>query len=416
MNKEKTIFLITLISAIIILIIAASISVVLEQKKADKELTLNRSIFNKRGSGYSAWYKIAKDSGVQINVWKNSFKKLKDLKDENATMIIASPEQYDPTRYEYLFSETDTDELLNWVRLGNTLIYIDDFSRSVARNFIKKIDLSHSNTIDEDSHFENQFNQYEEEKTIYDTEHDLISFLSEEISSTSKARLKDKYIEPLISDEEGLVLGKRQYGKGAIYILTLPDIIDNSSLYEEEDNYQFFTNLVLAESGTVYINEYVHGFVKNEGLMTYYGKTLLNPISKQILLFLVILIWSVSRRFGKVIPVKDPDRRTNLEYVEAMGNLYLLSGLTGTALRPIYNQFRLKLCKELRADVKISDEDLANLIKEHFSNVQATELINLINEAKYTIQSNKISKDDMVEMCQKLNKYRLKGSKYAKRS
>ncbi|MEW5821578.1 MAG: DUF4350 domain-containing protein [Cyanobacteriota bacterium] len=436
MNKEKTLFWITIISALIVLIIAASLSVFISKEKNDIELKLNRSIFNKKPSGMAAWHKVLSDSGVDVALWRNSFHGLTSIEKEKATMVIISPEF--AANNTYVFTQKDIENILNWVRVGNTLIFVDDFNRTSSRDFLSKLNLQLADKFDKEDKakdmdkdkdkekdlkdlgtYFDEISQdlYTDEKTLYDiSEIDEFNYKVNTISSTSTVRLKDKFIQPIIEDDEGIILGKRDYGKGKVYVLTIPDLMDNSTLYEEEDNYQFFTNLVLVDHKKIYINEYVHGFVKSENLMSYYSETLLNPLSKQFLLLMIILLWSVSRRFGKPRPLYDDDRKTNIIYVNAMGNLYNLAGLTGTALTPIYNQFKIALCKELRIDINTTPQELFRVIRNTYSNTQSEDLVSIINECEIAMHSNEISKEDMVNLCKRLNKYRLKGSRYAKRS
>lgn len=435
MNKGKTIFYITLISALLVLVIVSVLSVMISKAEDDFELRLDRSIHNVKPSGYAAWHSVATNSNIDLKLWKGSFRSLNNFKDPKATMVMVSPEFATGTKL--IFTPSDIDNLLNWVRAGHTLVYVDDFSRRSSKNFLSRLSLKLQPLSEEkedekdkeimddpdlpgylDKYYLNEQKLlYSKEKQIFDvSDTDIANFNAETISSTSKVRLKDKYIDSIVEDENGLILGKRRYGKGKIYILTLPDMVDNSYLYENEDNYQFFTNLILAEGDNIYINEYVHGFMNKDNAMSYYNNTLLNPIFNQILLFMIILIWSVSRRFGKVRPVHDPERTTNIEYVEAMGNLYAKAGLTGTALLPVYNQFRQALCKQLNLDIKVNNDDFFIAINKSFSNVQSKELISLILNVQKIMKEDKISKDEMLDYCKQLNDYRIKGTKYAKRS
>lgn len=433
MNKGKTIFYITVISALLILVIVSIISVVVSKADDRFEIRLDRSIYNIKPSGYAAWQKVAANSNIDLKLWKGSFRSLQNSKESNATMLIVSPEFATGTKL--VFTPSDIDNLLNWVRKGNTLLFVDDFNRRSSKNFLSKLSIrlepllededkadekeddSENTVFGENYSLKDHKMLYSKEKKLFDVSGiPILDFKADTISSTSKVRLKDKYIDPLISDENGLVLGKRRYGKGKIYILTLPDLVDNSYLYEDEDNYQFFTNLLLAEGNNIFINEYVHGFMNRDNAMSYYKNTLLSPIFNQILFFMVILIWSVSRRFGRIRPIVEPERTTNIEYVEAIGNLYKKAGLTGTALAPVYNQFRQHLCKHLNIDIKVNNDDLFAAINKSFSNVQSKELISLILNVQAVMKDNTISKDVMLNYCQKLNEYRNKGIKYAERS
>lgn len=422
MNKEKTIFLISVVSALIILIIATIVNIVMSKNQDDFEYFTNRSIYNYKPSGYAAWYKVDTESKLKIKVWKNDFNGLININNPPATMIMVSPEFIASNRY--VFTTIDQDNLLNWVRMGNTLVLVDDFRKKSSKRFLEKLNIQLATVVEEN--YENDFNEedfkkdektYSKQKSIFNTpDMPSFNFKAAKISSSSNIRLKEDYLDPIIKDSKGVILAKRAYGKGTIYIFTLADLVDNNSLYEKEDNYQFFTNLATIGGHNIYVNEYIHGFIKADDALTYYKNTLLNPISKQLLLIVILLIWSVSRRFGIVRPLIEPDRKTNLEYVEAMANLYSSAGLTGSTLAPIYNQFRSLLCKNLKADINTTDDDLATLIRTSFSNKESEELITLIVDSQRVITSDNISKDDMLDLCRKLNNYRLKGKSYDTRS
>ena len=414
MDKEKTTFFITLIVALIILVVATALSVKFSEDKGEIEYRLNRSIFNKRPSGYAAWHKTITEAEVNIKVWQNNYASLliKDQKD--ATMILVSPEFIAGGRA--VFTSNDIDKLLNWVRVGNTLIFVDDFRKASSRNFLEKLNLETTQTTkttDKHDLLDRESTVYGEKKYNFNLNYfnitDTLKFKSKTISTSCKTRLKEKFLTALIEDDLGIALAKRNYGDGTIYISTMPDLAANDMLFEKEDNYQFFTNLALIEGNEVYINEYVHGMIKTDRVIDYYKDTLMSPLSKQIMILLLLLLWSASRRFGRVRPYHDPDRKSSLEYVEAMSNLYKQAGLTGTALIPVYNQFKLALCRELRIDTNLSDKDLFMAIRQNYSEPQASELIDLIATLNVTIKNDYISREDMVDFCMKLNVYRLKG-------
>jgi hypothetical protein len=416
MNKEKATFLITITIAMIILVVATGVSVVLSEKKDNIEIKKDRSVYNKKASGYAAWLEVAEKSGININTWSKSFNALSTSEKENFSMVLASPEFIAGSRTVY--TSADITKLLNWVRNGNTLIVLDDFNKASSRQLLNhlNLELAPINTEKQESNpgyhdkFFDDKTIYQQEKSTFDISNlQNLNYKANKISTTSTVRLKNKYIKPLVQDDNGIAIGKRDYGSGVIYILTIPDFIENNSLYEPEDNYQFFTNLTTLNNKEIMINEFVHGYIKTESAFTYYKDTLLSPISKQFALILIILLWSVSRRFGKVRPIQEDDRRSTLEYVEAMANLYKQAGLTGTTLAPVYQQFKLNICKELRTDPHIPDDELFSIIRQNFSTNKADDIIQLLNTLQHTIKNDYISKEDMLDLCRKMNVYRLKG-------
>src|SRR3989339_855076 len=139
MNKGKTIFYITVISALLILVIVSILTVVVSKADDEFEIRLDRSIYNTKPSGYAAWEKVAANSNINLKLWKGSFRSLQNSKESNSTMLIVSPEFATGTKL--VFTPSDIDNLLNWVRAGNTLLFVDDFNRRSSKNLLSKLSI-----------------------------------------------------------------------------------------------------------------------------------------------------------------------------------------------------------------------------------------------------------------------------------
>ena len=413
MNKQNTLTLILTTVLIIILISTVTLTVFISNDKDKTEYDVYRSIYNTKASGYAAWYKIAKKSGLNIKPWRFDFYSLIKNSKDKATMIVNSPGLV--ARKLNYFGISDIETLLDWVKKGNTLIFIDDFSFASSKRLLDALNIEFvyagNKVFFRDKYHKKEY--YGNKQVFNIPKSSEISKKVTKISSSSLARLKGEYIDTIISDTKGIILGKRKYGKGLIYILTIPDVADNSYLYEKEDNYQFLTNLASVNSNTIYVNEFIHGNIKNDSIMSYYNNTVLNPIFKQFAILILLLIFSVSRRFGKPLNLKQPDRKNNMEYVKSISLLYTRAGLTGTALAPIYKDFRSNLCKNLKLDLDTTDSNLVSYLK---NNNYPDELISLVIKVKAAATNNDISKEDMLDLCMKLNEYRLKGLIYAARN
>lgn len=426
MTKKRTFFLITFFSLLLALIVAVSFSVVITSQKEEKELRITRSIFNTKKSGYAAWLDVLKKTGLPHEIWKKSFADLHTT-DKESTMLIASP--YMTTGRQALFSPPEIKRLLRWVNEGNTLIFMDDFASDSSFELMNRLNIKvkipgkkEPTAIEEktkkkkstkiadlvDLKFDSKY--YQEEKYLFDTAPARdFNYNTGEISSNSSVRIQSDFMDSILKDRKGTIFAKRRYGKGQIYILTIPDFIDNSYLYEKEDNYQFFTNIISQSPKPLYINEYVHGYMRPLSPLSYYENTLLNPIFYQLFFLLVVFIWSKSRRFGKIRPLEEESRANNLEYLTAIVNLYKKAGLTGAVLLPIYHHFKLNLCKDLKISSQSTPEEILQAVNKHYPPEDKQKLSTLIDTFETSGKKDALNKQDMVDLCKTMNSFRLKG-------
>jgi len=172
-------------------------------------------------------------------------------------------------------------------------------------------------------------------------------------------------IVPLAASDDRDILVEQRFGNGRIVILTDPYVVSNSGI-NQLDNLQFALNLVGTQNGQIAFDEYHHGFGSNNNrFLEYFSGTPVIPIFLQVVLLIVLLMFSRSRRFGRAVPEPEPNRLSKLEYVSAMAELQYRTNAFDLALENIYGEFRRRVSRLFGIDnASAKREELAKAIAE----------------------------------------------------
>jgi hypothetical protein len=127
----------------------------------------------------------------------------------------------------------------------------------------------------------------------------------------------------LIRSKWGGLLAVRAEGNGRVICLSDPNLLSNQSL-RDGDHARLALNLLLANrgDGSLLIDEYHHGYGRVTSVLEHlvHSRALV-PVLQGILLLFVL--WAArGRRFGLPRPLFQEKRRSSLEYVKAMAQLF----------------------------------------------------------------------------------------------
>jgi hypothetical protein len=125
-------------------------------------------------------------------------------------------------------------------------------------------------------------------------------------------------------------------------------------------NLELFLNSMAGPSGaplSIYWDEYFHG--ARGSLWSYIAATPLPWGMLQVVLLMLALIFTFSRRSGPVVPPAAVSRLSPLEFVETMGGLYQRAHAAPIAVAAAYRLLRLELIRRLGFPVSGADRDLA---------------------------------------------------------
>ncbi len=153
----------------------------------------------------------------------------------------------------------------------------------------------------------------------------------------------------LLGNTKKNILVEFPHGYGTITVLSDPYIISNGGV-NLVDNARLGLNVV-SGYGTVVFDEYHQGYGSDKNrLLSYFTGTPVIPIFLQLLLLLGLIMLSKSRRFGRPLPLFEPNRLSKLEYVAAMAQLKRRTNAYDLAIENIYTDFRRRVCRLIGVD------------------------------------------------------------------
>ncbi len=362
-NKKFAFILVGLLS---LLALFSSFSLMVKRQQPTEEKDINASIYNTKVSGYRGWYKTMGLAGISNTVWRHDFTQLKHIK-KPSTLVIIQPKEYithPGEGYQKTITLKGLDTLLKWVSEGgHTLVFLVDFVESIGYDLLKKLSLGDVWKGNQGS--EKASPQYEV-KIPAKSSFRLKRYISKPLVTRSQTRIeREKTASPQISSHQTLLTDENGYpliekyglGKGAVIIGTMADLASNRYLLDtDNDNLQFFTNLLLLEHKPLYINEFVHGYLQNPDLFSYYQKTPLTPMLYQLIFLFILLLWLSFKPWRPIHDLsKEPGEVSLKSFVQSMAGIYLKANATSLALGPQLVTIEQTLRRRYRIETSIQD-------------------------------------------------------------
>ena len=217
-----------------------------------------------------------------------------------------------------------------------------------------------------------------------------------------------EYVQPVapvvhIRDAAGAVLVDYAYGSGRVILLTDPFIVANAGV-RLKDNLALAINLVGGPQSQALIafDEYHQGRgVTRNAFASYFSGTPVLPIAGQIVLLVLVVIWTNGRRFGRPLPLPHVDRRSSLEFVASMAELQERSRAYDLAIENIYTRTRRVLARHAGVDYNSSRTEIAERIAAR-STIDRHELETLMRQCEEAINGEPITSRQSVSLVRRL--------------
>lgn len=188
---------------------------------------------------------------------------------------------------------------------------------------------------------------------------------------------------PLAVCPEGPVVAARSLGNGHLLFLADPDIASNSGL-ARADNAVLISNIVAAANGPVFFDEFHHGFSDRPTSLRALVMGSPAALGAGIVALGVLLgLLSVAVRFGSAAEPYEPPRRSALEFVSSVADLYERAGARDGALRALYAATLRRLGGPVGPDAAPSCAELAELASERVG-IPASEIRTVLEAAHAT--------------------------------
>jgi hypothetical protein len=204
-----------------------------------------------------------------------------------------------------------------------------------------------------------------------------------------------------IGNREGALLVDYAYGMGRIVVLSDPYIITNSGI-KLNDNLQLAINTLASGGGLIAFDEYHQGKgISQNPWASYFAGTPVLALGAQIVLLILLILWTNARRFGRPLSLPHTDRRSSLEFVASMAELQERSRAYDLAIENIYTRTRRVLARHAGMDYNSSRAEIAKRIAER-STIDANKLETLMRQCEEAINGEAISWRQSLDLVRRL--------------
>ncbi len=348
----------------ILLLVVGSYFAALQKDRKESPLA---STYNSSSAGLMALYETLQDLGTPVDRlhYPITPDRLKDV----SVLVMAA----NPRRLEYAADE-DGESLLEWIEDGGTLILM---RRSGEADPLRPPDSLEDLAGELDIKFESDSAEvrrmtFEEtiDESLWHTEAwpavsspytaGVRTVVQERTAGIS---LNQPSIFPLIANENGAMATMLPKEKGHVITVASSSLAENSFINRAE-NFRFMWNLLEGHrgDGKILFDEYHQGFSLDRDTWDLLQTPTLRATGLQMLILLCLYLLARGTRFGAILPYSDYRRRSHLEYVEAMGNLYARSRSDRHVLETLLSHFKEEVHRRRGISVTSSPAELEKLL------------------------------------------------------
>jgi len=409
--------------AVVILIAINSVAYVQEEDKQDSELAPNRSSYNAGATGTRAFYDFLNESGYKVTRWREPPEKLLGAGGEKVgTFVIIG-------RPTVSIEEQEAKSLLLWVERGGRLVIIDrrpdEFLLPRSGDWTITTEF-----IDYPGFGIDPANQQQMTEGMKATRPAQPTPLTREVESVMPSRFysaikffrttKDESKASTNSKSEAasdsitspapvvhLTVGEKTllldyfHGNGRIVVLSDPFTVANDGI-SLHDNLQLALNLVTTKEGLIAFDEFHQGRgTTHNAFVSYFSGTPVLAIGGQIVLLIMLILWTRGRRFARPLPLPRVDRRSTLEFVASMAELQERAQAFDLAIENIYGRTRRVLTRYAGVDYNTSRAEIAARVASR-SSLEAHRLETLMRQAEEAINGAPISERQSVQLVKRL--------------
>jgi hypothetical protein len=435
--RQRLTIILTFVVIIGLLVILTSLAHLKQEKVQDFEIAPNRSTYHSGPTGLRALHDFLSESGYKIIRWRETPKKLLGEQGKQISTFVVVGQTKIP------LSDDDANSLRQWVAAGGRLVLIDRKLNGIAAEsggWRVNANALEMPGLDTDPGNSSQMTDsvtasQPVQPTVLTSNiqsilpsrfaaHLRILPPSEEATSDEKPRrgvarfgytTRPETDEPLpaaeissssapvvhIADASGALLVDYSYGLGKVVILSDPYIVANGGI-RLNDNLQLAINTLTARDGVIAFDEYHQGRgVTENAFAAYFTGTPVLAFAAQIVLLVLLLLWTNARRFGRPLPLPQVDRRSSLEFVASMAELQQRSGAFDLAIENIYTRTRRVLARYAGLDYNSARSEIAWRVAER-SSVDGQKLETLMRQCEEAINGAPVTARESLDLVRRL--------------
>lgn len=444
--RQRIGIIITIVLALGFLIAINSIAYVREEQKQDSEIAPNRSTYNAGATGTRALYDLLSESGYKVVRWREAPGKLLGYSGQQIQTFVIIGNTRVPVE------EDEAKSLLLWVERGGRLVIIDrrpeiyllppSGAWAINTEFLNYpgfgVDAANQQqmtegvnplrpvqptllTRDVESVMPSKFfseikfsasskdatvkaNQAHHTPTTEGSNDEPPSPAEGTKPTTSVANAAEPAspapVVHLTSSDAPLLLDY-PHGRGRIVVLSDPFIVANGGI-GFKDNLQLAINLLSSPDGVIAFDEFHQGRgVTQNAFVSYFAGTPILAICGQIVLLILLVVWTRGRRFARPLPLPVVDRRSSLEFVASMAELQQRARAFDLAIENIYSRTRRVLARYAGVDYNSPRAEIAKRVASR-STLDAHQLETLMRQSEEAINGGAISERQSIDLVKRL--------------
>jgi len=432
--RQRLTIILTFVVIIGVLVIINTVTYVKQEKLPDTELTPNRSTYHSGPTGARAFFDFLSESGFQVMRWREPPEKLLGKTGEKvATFVVIGT-----TRLA--FSQEQIIGLHKWIARGGCFLLID---RDPSLRLLPKTGewSIYSRLLDfppldidpgDASAMTKEVKAFTPVQPTWLTRNvqsvlpsrfvGRLSVVPTPAPSPTNGPAKITIADPdeeeevtpepesakvsaapvvHVADSNGALLVDYVYGRGQVIILSDPYLVTNRGL-SANDNLQLAINAVTAHEGLIAFDEYHQGRgTTGNPFALYFSGTPVLAIGAQVLLVVLLILWTNARRFARPLPLAQVDRRSSLEFVASMAELQERARAFDLAIENIYTRTRRVLARYAGLSYNSSRSEIAERIAAR-SKVEAHQLETLMRQCEEVINGQPINWRQAIDLVKRL--------------
>lgn len=443
--REKLIIILTVV-IIVGLLVGINLTTYIDQEEVEEsELSPNRSTYHAGLTGTRALYDLLSESGYKVMRWRElPVKLLSDEGQKVKTFVVIG-------RAPLSFDQEQADNLLAWVKLGGRLVIIDrqpDFHIIPASGAwtMKTAIGTQSPSVADPEKPEQLTENVKPVPPVQPTflTHDIESVIPSVFAATinfSRSDTEDgsqaedaaegfpsanEHEKPApspsvvtvtqdnstpaspapvvhLADSKGALLIDYPHGQGRIILLSEPYIFSNHGI-RLKDNLQLAINMLASSEGLIAFDEYHQGRgITRNALISYFSGTPVIPVLAQVVLLILLVLWTRGRRFARPLPLPQVDRRSSLEFVASMAELQRRARAFDLAIENIYMRTRRVLSRYAGVDYNSPRSEISSRVAAR-SSLESQTLEALMRQCEEAINSGHVTEQQALHLVQRLRK------------
>jgi hypothetical protein len=439
--RQRLTIILTFVVIVGALVLINTVTYVQQEKLADSEFRPNRSSYHSGPTGARAFHDFLSESGYKVMRWRETPEKLLSKAGEHVSTFVV----IGTTRLP--FSQEQIKALHQWIANGGCFLLID---REPSQRMLPKAGdwAINSRSLDFTSFDLEPADASAMTKDVAAFKPVQPTWLTRKVESVMPSRFAGRFsvapapkpkpsphsspaarstpedeepfdapppppvAEPVetkvstapvihVADKNGALLVDYAYGAGRVIVLSDPYVVTNRGM-QTDDNLQLAINAVTASGGLIAFDEYHQGHgATGNAFAIYFAGTPVLAIGAQILLVVLLILWTNARRFARPLPLAQVDRRSSLEFVASMAELQERSRAFDLAIENVYARTRRVLARYAGVTYNSSRSEIAARIAAR-SKVEAQQLETLMRQCEDVINGQAINWRQAVDLVKRL--------------